>query len=485
MGGGSNRQTTETNQIIAPGLEGAYRAAGGLGEDLIGQIGSILPGYLQDTSVQGVAGPTGLQNAAAGAQAGLLQGQGPQAWSDALGMFNSLGSLPQWGGVDLSGITGWGAQPTSAPWSDPRVAPVGPSRMAPQQATAAKSMRMQDGMGGSGGGGEPPGPGPAPAPDPTGSGGFDPTGGGQPVGGGAAPSVGTPEATATPWTQAAGGHGISAPGMGQGPQTGQIREISAAYQGGGGGYGGGGGFSSSGGGGGSVMDRIDNPLQNIDFANHPALQSALETFATTALPGIENSMIGAGLGRSGAAGNAIATGKANIALPVMQQLISGELQNKGFDVTQRGQDVNQQIAGAQTAAGQYNANLAHQAALRGQDIGLRGQDIGLRQMDMNALLQQGAQGLQARGQDINALLSGAQGLSSLGGMDLGRIQDAISGSMGIGGEFRGIENQMSEAEFLASQRPGERGMDIFNTLLGGAMGSGGSRTVTTGGGGGK
>jgi len=274
--------------------------------------------------------------------------------------------------------------------------------------------------------------------------------------------------------------------MGQGPQTGGVREIAGAYGGGGGGYGGGGGGASWGGGGGGAReDRIDNPLQNIDFANHPALQSALDTFAKTALPGIENSMIGAGLGRSGAAGNAIATGKANIALPVMQQLISGELQNKGYDVTQRGQDVGQNIAGAQAGTAAYNANLAHQAALRGQDIGLRAQDIGLRGQDINALLQQGAQGLQARGQDIGAMLSGAQGLSSLGGMDLGRIQDAISGGMDIGSIFRGMENQQGEAGFLAGQRSGDRASDIWNTIVSGAMGGTGSTTTTTGGGGGK
>jgi hypothetical protein len=273
--------------------------------------------------------------------------------------------------------------------------------------------------------------------------------------------------------------------MGRGPQTGAVREIDLAYQPGSGyGSGGGsGGWSSGGNGGGAKLDRIDNPLQTIDFANHPALASALDTFAKTALPGIENSMIGAGLGRSGAAANAISTGKANIALPVMQQLIQGELANKGYDVTQRGQDVSQNIAGAQTAAGQYAANLAHQAALRGQDIGLRSQDIGLREQDINALLAQGSQGLQARGQDIGAMLSGAQGLSSLGGADLARIQDAISGGMSVGGATRGIGDRQAEAEFLASQRPGDRGMDIFNTIAGGAMGGTGSRTTTTGGGG--
>ena len=107
----------------------------------------------------------------------------------------------------------------------------------------------------------------------------------------------------------------------------------------------------------------------------------------------------------------------------------------------------------------------------------------MRGQDINALMQQGAQALQARGQDIGALVSGAQGLSSPGGMDLARVQDAISGSMGVGGAFRDIGNQQAEAEFIAGQRPWDRAMEFAAPVLGGAMGSGGTRTVTTGGGG--
>ena len=280
--------------------------------------------------------------------------------------------------------------------------------------------------------------------------------------------------------------------MGQGPGGGQVREIdmdalSAQYPGGGGS----GGFSFSSGGGGAVgkEDRIGDVLSEIDFANHPALASALDTFAKTALPGIENNMIGAGLGRSGAAANAITTGKANIALPVMQQLIQGELTQRGQDVTQRGQDTQANIAAAQAAAQaraqgaslqqqRYMADLAAQQTLRGQDISLRGQDIG-------ALMQQGQQALTARGQDIGALAQGAQGLSSLGGADLARIQQNIQGGIDIGNIFRGVANQQGEADFMAGQRPWDRAMEIFGPVAGGAMGSGGTRTVTTGSGGGK
>jgi hypothetical protein len=106
----------------------------------------------------------------------------------------------------------------------------------------------------------------------------------------------------------------------------------------------------------------------------------------------------------------------------------------------------------------------------------------MRGQDINALLQQGSQALQARGQDINALLSGAQGLSSLGGADVQRINDAIQGAMGVGGAFRGIGNQAAESEFMAGQRPWDRAMQVLTPALSGAMGSGGTKTVTTGGG---
>ena len=262
--------------------------------------------------------------------------------------------------------------------------------------------------------------------------------------GGAAFNPSTPTSSlASPYTQAMPSAGIPQQKAYGTSGTGTVREVdfdklSQQYPGGGGN----GSWSFSSGGGGSVapVDRVGSVLDTIDFANHPALQSALDTFAKTALPGIENAMIGAGLGRSGAAGNAIATGKAQIALPVMQQLIQGELEQRGQDVTQRGQDVQANIAAAQAAAQakamgmnmqaqKYMADLAAQQTLRAQDIQLRNQDI-------NSLLQQGQMGLEARGQDIGALQAGAQGLLSGAGLDIDRINQAISGGMGIGGTYR-------------------------------------------------
>jgi hypothetical protein len=279
--------------------------------------------------------------------------------------------------------------------------------------------------------------------------------------------------------------------MGQASGSGTVREIDLSQYGGGGGGGGGWNFSSSSGGGGGVdeLDRIGNPLENIDFANHPALQSALKTFAKTTQPGIENAMIGAGLGRSGAAGNAIETGKATLALPVMQQLIQGELSNKGMDVTQRGQDTQARIA-ANAAAAQARAQgmglqqqmamarLAAEQTMRGQDIQLRGQDI-------NSLLAQGDQALSARGMDINALLSGAQGLFNMGGADIDRINTNIGNSWGLGESARGIQNDIYTSEFNAQNRPYQRIMDFMSPLVGGAVGSSGTTSNSTQSGGGK
>jgi hypothetical protein len=274
------------------------------------------------------------------------------------------------------------------------------------------------------------------------------------------------------------------------------------------GGGGGGGYnfnySSGGGGGGPEMERIGNPLESMDFANHPALASALDTFAKTALPGIENSMIGAGLGRSGAAANAISTGKATMALPMITELIRGELQNKQMDVTQRGQDISAQQAAASAAASaraqgaslaqqRYMADLAHAQAMRAQDIQLRGQDIGMNQQQIDAMIAEDQYNLASQGQTQNSLLGAAGGLAGVGGglTDLGQTQAgvnqaAIDQAMGIGANERDILNQQYEAEFLASQRPYERQAGAFDTLFGAAANQAGQQTTqTTTGGGGK
>lgn len=487
-GGGTQRTVTETQPSVRPGLDQAYNEFGSMATQFMQNFGPQLFGLINDQRPQQIAGPTELQNEAYRTQAGLLGGQGPAAWQDALGMFSNLGNLPQWQGANLSGITGWGQQPTQNPFG------TSPPPLEPSGRVSAQSSGMQAGRKeAEGADGLPRNPwGFTPTTDYTSliSAGIDPTGPSGPA------LAGTPVApqgsNATPYTRAnPNAGGVNAPGMGQASGSGTVREIDLSKYGGGGGGGGGWNFSSSSGGGGGVeeLERIGNPLENIDFANHPALRSALKTFAKTTQPGIENAMIGAGLGRSGAAGNAIETGQAAIALPVMQQLIEGELANKGFDVTQRGQDTQARIA-ANAAAAQARAQgaslqqqmamarLAAEQTMRGQDIQLRGQDI-------NALLAQGDQALSARGMDINALLGGAQGLFNMGSADIDRINTNIGNSWGLGESARGIQNDIYTSEFNAQNRPYERIMSFMSPLVGGAVGSTGTTSRSTQSGGGK
>jgi len=567
MGGGSNRTTSEStsSQIVPNELRPAYRSAGNLASGAMDDIGQFLSSFLHDQSVQQVAGPTGAENLAYGQQMDLMQGQGPQAWSDAMGMFNALGNLPQWGGANLSDITGWGANPNQAGQvggqqqmamasQQQQYNPYGGSQGLGNQESEIPGS-YQYGGGGTGGGGTgaaasgggygyqsagPLGNNPALGqsfrdyfqnnmPDlsnmPEGEQrqaartearnaaraewqAIQDAGGNEAITPGSAGSAGysipEPGGANVPWTQASQQGGIPGQAQSGGIGSGTVREIDEFDFGGfmdklgRGGGGGSGNFNFSSGPGKAdfqALDREVNPLSNIDFANHPALKSALDAFTKTSLPGIENSMIGAGLGRSGAAGNAIATGKAQMALPVMQQLMNLEMQNKGLDVSQRGQDYQAKAAadmaarqaaasGASLAQQRYLADQAFAAQMRGQDIGMRQQDIGLRGQDINALLQQSAQGLQARGQDINALMGGAQGLMGAGSADLARIQQGIQGGMGMGGAFRDIYNQQGEAEFTAGQRPWDRAMQLLGPILGGAMGASGQQTSTTGSGGG-
>jgi hypothetical protein len=510
-GGGSDRSTSETSRIIPPELSGVYSALGNSGREIINALAPSMAGFMTDQTPQEIAGPTSLHNLAYRRQVGLLHDRGPEAWSQAQGMYGQLGNLPTFGGADFSNIAGWGAQPggqTAAPQQGPAPQqtydPYGGGQSL--QSISGKSLyqggrRPIDDGPGSGEQGEPGTGGGVASPyqsgGTAGSGGADgeglldptkPTSGARgPVG--TMPNLGGVHPRYSQADQGAGQQTANAVGQLGGPAGGQVREIDTSGFASGGGGGWGGNFSASGGGYGGVADedRIESVLDKVDFANHPALQSALETFTKTSLPGIENQMIGAGLGRSGAAANAIATGKAQIALPVMQQLIQGELTQRGQDVTQRGQDVNANIAGAAQGAqmmGQmaglrnqrYLGELSALQNLRNQDISLRGQDI-------NAALQNAGMGLDARSQNINALLGGAQGLTNLGQADYNRITGDIGNAMQIGDNFRDQQNQINQSEFNARMRPAENFMNIIGMFAPGAMNQAGSRTVQTGGGG--
>jgi len=225
----------------------------------------------------------------------------------------------------------------------------------------------------------------------------------------------------------------------------------------------------------SNQDRIDSAIENIDFANHPALRSAMATFEQAALPGIANQMGAAGLSRSGAAGSAITQGKAQMAMPIMQQLISSSVQERQQDIGQREQD-------QQFDLGQRGQDVTQ----RGQDLNQLLQNAGLglqaRGQDINALLQQGSQGLQARGQDINSLIAGTQSFNQRDAQDLARLQGGMGAAAQMGGLMRGIEQEGLNALYDAAIRDSDLLAQIGLAPLGGLTSQIGTRTTTSGGG---
>lgn len=254
--------------------------------------------------------------------------------------------------------------------------------------------------------------------------------------------------------------------------------------------------------------QIGDVLTSMDFAKHPALQSAMETFEATAMPGIANQMGAAGLGRSGAAGEAIAKGKAQMALPVMQNLMNLTLQQKGMDIgqrgqdiqsglTQRGQDIGMRGGDIQALLGQRGQDIGQRAgdinallAGRGQDVTQRGQDIqgllsqmglglqargqdiqgmlGGRGQDIQQLLGLGGLGLQARGQDLNTMLQSAAQLAGIGGQDINRIMGAGGALAGLGRDERDILDRQFGADYDEQMR--QYGLGRFPyEILGGQL----------------
>ena len=200
---------------------------------------------------------------------------------------------------------------------------------------------------------------------------------------------------------------------------------------------------------GPAVAREGNPLDTIDFANHPALRSAMKSFEAATMPGIANQMAAQGLGRSGAALSSVAGAKAQMALPVMQQLMGLEMQNKGLDVSQRGQDLSQLI---------QQGGLGLQA--RGQDIGSI---------------------LQARGQDIGAAQASMGGFAGLGQQDLGRLGQYIGGLESAGAGARGREQEGYNAAYDAQQQDRQAALQALLAPLGGINAAIGTTTQTSGG----
>jgi hypothetical protein len=232
----------------------------------------------------------------------------------------------------------------------------------------------------------------------------------------------------------------------------------------------------------AFQEQIGNPLENIDFANHPALKSALKAFEAATMPGLVNQAAASGLTRAGSSLSALEGAKAQMALPVMQQLMGLEMQNKGIDVGQRAGDIQallgqrgQDIEGGLGARGQDIQGALGQLGLdvqqrgqdvesllnrlglgvnaglqaRGQDVNAtltgRSQDLQQRGQDLDAILQQGAQALQAQGLSNESLAAGLSGMLNINQADMSRMLSGLSQAGQWGGLMRGISQEQADA----------------------------------------
>lgn len=218
----------------------------------------------------------------------------------------------------------------------------------------------------------------------------------------------------------------------------------------------------------TLPGREESALMNIDFANHPALRSAMGAFEKATLPGLASQLGAAGLSRSGAAPAAITSAKAQMAMPIISQLMSGAVTERGQDIGQRGQDIESGI----TQRGQDIQDIGSKLGLA---LGARGQDV-------QALLGKGSQDLTARGQDIQSLATAMGGFQNLAGLDLERLQRGIDTAMGVGGTMRGIEQEGLNAIYDAAIRDSDLLAQIGLAPLGGLTAGIGSQTTTRGGG---
>ena len=232
-------------------------------------------------------------------------------------------------------------------------------------------------------------------------------------------------------------------------------------------------------------DAVESAINSIDFANHPALKSAMKSFEAATLPGLANQMGAAGLSRSGAAGSAISSAKAQMAVPIMQQLI-------GSAVTERGQDIGQREQDIQSLLTQRGQDIEGILGGRGQDVTQRGQDmqqilnlsgLGLqaRGQDLDALLQQGSQGLQARGQDLQSMVAAMGGFENLNAADLQRLTAGMGAATDMGALMRGIQQEGLNSEYDAAIRDSDLLTSIGLAPLGGITSAIGSTTTSSGG----
>ena len=217
----------------------------------------------------------------------------------------------------------------------------------------------------------------------------------------------------------------------------------------------------------TLPGREDSALMNMDFANHPALKSAMKSFEAAALPGLANQLGAAGLSRSGAAGSAIGSAKASMAMPMIQQLMSGAVTERGQDIGQRAQDIESGIA------------------QRGQDISDIGSKLnlalGARGQDLQGILGAAGHDIAARGQDIGSMTSAMQGFQGLDAADLERLTTGIGTAMDVGGTFRGIEQEGLNAIYDSLIRDSDLLTEIGLAPIGGVTSAIGSETTSSGG----
>lgn len=219
--------------------------------------------------------------------------------------------------------------------------------------------------------------------------------------------------------------------------------------------------------------RIGRWDENLSFENNPALQAAQDYFDRVTSRNVDNEAAAMGLARSGAALDAKRNAEAGAMVPVIQQIMGLESQNKSQDISQRGQDLQGLLQGGQ-----------NMLQARGQDLSQRGQDIsgGLqaRGQDISSLLQQGQQALSARGQNLSGQQASMQGLLGVDQNNLQRMLATINAASGLGGTERSIADANSAAAHDEQMRQFGLANNLLMAPFGQASSMVGQRTTSNG-----
>jgi len=295
---------------------------------------------------------------------------------------------------------------------------------------------------------------------------YDPTVGGGPGGGGARP-VDPPSPVIPPRPRPTPGGGSQETPTGSFQWTrgttgaGPTQGMGIPMNLGGNGVGmsrGGGSSSSYSGFSGELPERIGAWDQSLNLGRSPAMDQAKLAFESSIAPTISNNFATMGLTHAGAKGEALAKAEAESMLPIMQQIMGLEAQDKGMDVTQRGQDINSLLT---------RGSQSLQA--RGQDISQRGQDI-------NALMSQGSQALQARGQDLSSLQAALGGYQGVNDADIQRYMLGLGQAADYGGRERSILDARNQATWEEAMRQFGLGRDALMAPYGQSSNMIGQRT---------